>query len=346
MKTAILGAGSLGTIIGALISKGGQDVELIDVNQEHVDALNQSGAVITGTLNETIPVKAITPDQMEGKYDLVLLLTKQLYNKSILKDLLPYLHEKSLVCSLQNGTPEEEVASQVGVERVISGAVHFGATWVKPGVSELTTEYNQFKAHAFDIGELDGSITDRVKEVKSILNFVGGTNISDNLIGAKWSKLLLNASLSGLSAALNCTFGEVLNNEIAVSSAANIADETIRVGHALNVKFLTEKNTDYNELTINEQADLEKRIEFFRTEYASHSLLKASMLQDLEKAKKTEIDFINGVVLKKGKELGIETPFNAMVVKLVKEAEQKQIVPEITVNIDSFKALLLNTSKI
>jgi len=109
MRMAIMGAGSLGTIIGALITKGGREIELIDINKEHVDALNNSGARITGFLDLCVPVKAIVPSEMTGTYDLVFLLTKQVYNKTTLAQLLPHLSEDSIVCTLQNGVPEDYV---------------------------------------------------------------------------------------------------------------------------------------------------------------------------------------------------------------------------------------------
>src|SRR5699024_11454744 len=85
----------------------------------------------------------------------------------------PYLHEDSIVCTLQNGIPEELVASIVGRERTLGGAVGFGATFTKPGVSSLTTELAVMKKYAFEIGELDGSITERLKVIKAILDSVG-----------------------------------------------------------------------------------------------------------------------------------------------------------------------------
>ncbi|WP_297430629.1 ketopantoate reductase family protein [Clostridium sp.] len=261
MRIAVLGTGSLGTIAGAYISAGGKDVELIDVYQEHVDALNKTGANITGTTNFETSVKAITPDNMSGKYDLVLLLTKQLYNDSVLQSLLPFLGEDSVVLSLQNGIPEEKVTSIVGQNRVVAGSVEFGATFIGPGVSSLTTEFDQFKKYAFQIGELNGEITERIQVIKSILDLVGGTHISDNLIGTKWSKLLINNAFSGLSAALNCKYGDILDNEILIISAVHIIDETIKVGHANGVKFAKLTGFNISSLELNNENDIPERIQ-------------------------------------------------------------------------------------
>lgn len=340
MRIAVLGAGSLGTIIGAFISAGGKDVELIDVNQEHVDALNHSGAKIIGTIEYQAKVKAITPDNLSGTYDLVLLLTKQLYNDSVLHELLPFLGDHSVVCSLQNGIPEEKVASIVGRDRVIAGAVEFGATYMEPGVSMLTTEFSKFKSFAFQIGEFNGEITERIQRIKSILDLVGGTHISNNLIGTKWSKLLINNAFSGLSAALNATYGEILDHEIAIISAVHIADETIRVGQANGVKFDRKRNFDYETLRIQSEKDIPEHVETFRFILKASRLLKASMLQDLEKKFKTEIDFINGVIPRLAEDTGISTPFNDMVVKFIKDAEESQTVPNFEANIKFFEELI------
>jgi len=341
MRIAVLGAGSIGTIVGAYIAAGGENIELIDANREHVAALNASGAKITGTTEFQTKVKAITSENMSGTYDLVLLLTKQLHNESILQGLLPYLGEHSVVCSLQNGIPEEQLASIVGRERVIAGAVEFGATYMEPGVSNLTTEYSKFKKYAFQIGEFTGERTERLEQIKAILDLVGGTHISDNLIGTKWSKLLVNNAFSGLSAALNATYGNVLNHNIGMQAAVRIADETIKVGHANGVIFAPMGKFDIETFEVHSETDIPERIETYRFMLKASRLQKASMLQDLEKKRKTEIDYINGVVprLALGKE--VPTPFNDLVVQLVKKAEESQIVPNFEENMKFFEELII-----
>ena len=135
MKIAVIGAGSLGTIIGALLAKGGRDVILVDANEEHVKVLNKKGAKIVGFMELTTPVKAITPSQMEGTYDLVIYLVKTTYNNVALPQIIPHLHEESIVLTLQNGLPEDAVAEYVGARRTLGAAVGWGATWMAPGVS-------------------------------------------------------------------------------------------------------------------------------------------------------------------------------------------------------------------
>ena len=116
MTMAVMGAGSLGIIVGALLARSGQDVVLIDADEKNVDALNTKGARIAGSLDITVPVRAVVPARMQGIYDIVILLTKQTYNEAALTALLPHLGPDSTVCTLQNGIPEESVAARVGID--------------------------------------------------------------------------------------------------------------------------------------------------------------------------------------------------------------------------------------
>ncbi|MFP7295610.1 ketopantoate reductase family protein [Neobacillus niacini] len=338
MNIAIMGAGSLGTIIGALMTEGGEKVDLIDINEEHVNRLNQSGAKLTGFINKTIPVNAITPMNINNTYDLVFLLTKQVYNYESLNQLIPHLHENSIVCTLQNGVPEEYVASIIGAKRTVGGVVGFGATWKGPGESELTTEWETVKKYAFDIGEVDGSITPRLSKIKAVLEHVGYCEISSNILGIKWSKVLMNATFSGMSAALGCTFEEVLDNQSAMTSLAHIADETIKVARAHGIELAKMQGKDMEFLELKDGQTVAEKMDFYEEVWGPHRKLKASMLQDLEKQRKSEIDYINGFVSKKGKEVGVETPYNNLVVQLVKEAENTKKVPDFTTNLVRFES--------
>jgi len=322
MRTAILGAGALGIIIGARMTKNGQQVDLIDSFKENVDALNANGATVTGFLELHQPVKALTPEEMTGTYDLVLLLTKQTANETALPKLLPHLHKDSIVCTLQNGVPEESVAAYVGKERTIGGAVGFGATWLRPGVSELTSSMEAVEKFAFEIGEIDGVVRPRLEKVKEVLSTAGGTTILTNLMGIRYTKLLMNSTFSGMSAALNGLFSDVLANPKAMICVAHIADEVIKVCHGLGYRMVEMQGSDFEFLELNSKTEIPSKMDFYKKVWGRHNN-KASMLQDLEKGKKTEIDYINGVVCRGGRKCGIPTPFNDKVVELVKEAESR-----------------------
>jgi 2-dehydropantoate 2-reductase len=340
MRTAILGAGALGIIIGARMTKNGQQVDLIDSFKENVDALNANGATVTGYLAMHQAVTALTPEQMTGTYDLVLLLTKQTANETALLKLLPHLHKDSIVCTLQNGVPEESVAAIVGKERTIGGAVGFGATWLKPGVSELTSTMEAVEKFAFEIGEIDGVARPRLAKVKEVLNAAGGTTILTNLMGIRYTKLLMNSTFSGMSAALNGTSSDVLANPKAMVCVAHIADEVIKVCRGLGYHMVEMQGVDFEFLELNSKADIPSKMDFYKKVWGRHNN-KASMLQDLEKGKKTEIDYINGIVCRGGRKCGIPTPFNDKVVELVKEAEARGGVNDFSY-LDRFNDIINN----
>lgn len=326
MRTAIWGIGSLGTIIGALLTQSGQQVDLIDSWKDNVDALNKNGATITGGLEMNVPVKALLPADVQGVYDLIILLTKQTNTAEAMPFILPHLGKESIVCTLQNGIPEELVASFVGKERTMGAAVGFGATWLKPGVSSLTSAESAMRKYAFELGEMSGEITPRVQKVKDILSAVGTTTILTNLMGIRWTKLLANATFSGMSAALGCTFGDVLDHPKAMIALAHIANEAIEVCHSRGYKMITMYGLDMERLAISSKADVPARLPLYHQVWDNHRALKASMLQDLEKGRPCEIGFINGVVVDYGKEAGIKTPFNSKVVELVRESEASKRV--------------------
>ena len=202
MRIAIYGAGSLGTVLGAYLAKAGIAADLIARNRAHVDALNRDGAHITGTVDFIQPVRAFTPDQLEGCYDLVFFLVKQTGTQEALTQLKPHLSPDSIVCTLQNGLPEAVLEDALGADHVVGCTVEWGAEWKGPGVSELTSEPT---ALTFSIGKSAGVIDNDVLKVRDTLSAMGPTTATVNLMGIRWSKLLINSMLSGMSAVTGAT---------------------------------------------------------------------------------------------------------------------------------------------
>lgn len=336
MRAAIYGAGSLGTVLGAYITKAGGQIDLINRNKSHVDALNQNGAKITGTVDFTVPVKALTPDRMEGKYDLIFLMTKQLDNENIVKSLVPFMAEDSIVCTLQNGLPELSVSNVIGEDRVMGCTVAWGATLHGGGVSELTSEPDSL---SFGLGRMNGKKDDKLMQVKALLELMCPVDIEDNFMGVRWSKLLINSAFSGMSAVLGCTFGEVAADKRSRLCALNLIKECIDVASAAGIKIEPVQGKDIVKLLYYKGA-IKKQLSLLILPLAikKHSLLKASMLQDLEKGKKCEIDAINGVVCEYGRRTGVKTPYNDKVVELVHEIENGKFSFGFD-NVDKFASL-------
>ncbi len=308
----------MGMIIGALLARGGEDIVLVDVNEPHVKALNERGAKIVGHMEATIPVKAITPQQMEGAYDLVIYLVKTVYDEQALPQMLPFLAAESMVLTLQNGVPEERVAAAVGRERTLGGAIGWGATLLEPGVSELTSE---LEAMTYDVGELDGGDTQRVRALKGILDKTGEATVTANLEGVRWTKLLANVSFSGLSAALDCTYGEILDDDKAIVAAGSIIVETILTARALGVVMEPMQGVDPGVLLDIIKESEENALNVMRMVWGRHRDLLASMLQDLRKGVPCEVDTLNGYLSDKSAQVGVPTPVNDKVTEIIRGIE-------------------------
>ena len=339
MRTMIMGAGSLGIIFGAHMAQAGVDVTLVDVMQDNVDALNSKGARVTGSVEMCVPVKACTPDKLEEVFDLVLLLTKQVNNPVSFPYIMAHIHENSTVVAMQNGIPEVSVAEYFGEKRTLGCPVGLGATWLGPGVSESTSSLERLRNHACELGELNGEITPRLQAVQTMLEHVGKVHLLTNIWGARWSKLFINSTFSGMSAALNCTYGDVLGNDEALYCAAQIGDELVRVAQAQGIKLEPMQGGNIEDFALVEPVNVQAKRKLYHDVFFPQSKLKASMLQDMEKGRESEILYINGFVSATGKKVNISTPYNDMVVTLVQESQASKVLPAFAANLARFRVL-------
>jgi len=319
MNIAIYGAGSLGTILGAYITKAGIKIDLINRNKAHIAALKEKGAHITGTVDFTIKVNALLPEEMKDKYDIIFLMTKQLDNKKVVEGLVPFLATDGVICTTQNGLPELSIADIIGVERTFGCVIGWGATMKEGGECELTSEPD---AITFGLGSIDGHKGEKYEQIVKLLQYMGTVETEDNFIGSRWSKLLINSAFSGMSAVLGCTFGDVCADKRSRLCAQRIIKECIEVTKAGNITIEPVQGKDIVKL-LNYKNKFKEKISFIIIPLAmkKHKLLKASMLQDLEKGKKCEIDAINGVVSEYGKKVSVPTPYNDKVVEIIKGIE-------------------------
>ena len=276
-RIAIMGCGSLGTILGAYLNKAGLDVMMVDAWKEHVDVLNRKGATVTGSVQMNVPVKACTPDQMDGIYDLIIYMAKQTFNDIAIPQMLAHCGDDTIICTCQNGLPELAVAKYYPKDKIMGATVGWPATFVGPGTSSLTCSPDA-PTFEFHLGRLNGELDEKVYEVQAVLEKMcpGRVNLTKNLMADRWSTL---PSIFGLD------FNKLFDyNDIAGQNAAIATVQKI---------FGTIQG-------------------------------KASMLQDLEKGRKCEIRFIDGVVADEGKKLGIPTPYTDAVVAIVSEIEDKK----------------------
>ena len=325
MRNAIYGAGSLGTILGAYITRKGGRIDLINRNVKHVEALQQQGAHVTGTVDFVQPVTAYTPDRMTGLYDIIFLLTKQQENAKVVTFLKDYLAPDGVIVTLQNGLPEQGIADIVGEDRVLGCTVAWGATMVGPGVCELTSSPDSL---TFSLGSMAGKPHKYREQVRQLLEMMGPVTVEPNFVGTRWSKLLINSAFSGMSTVLGCTFGEAAADKTSRKVVQALIKECIDVCDKGGIRIEPVQGKDIVKL-LDYKGPVKKAVAYMIIPLAirKHARLKASMLQDLEKGKKTEVDAINGAVSAYGRKVGCPTPCNDKVVEIIHRIEAGELRP-------------------
>ncbi len=317
MRAAIYGAGAMGTILGAYITKNGGKIDLITRNIAHVRGLQQEGAHVMGRADCVVPVTAYTPDKMTGKYDIIFLMTKQRNNPSICTFLLQYLADDGVICTTQNGLPEPTVAAVVGENRTLGCAVSWGATNLGGGIAELTSDPAKM---TFALGSLYGD-NPKMKAVADLLSKAGKVKIEKNFIGARWAKLSINCAFSSLSAMSGLTFGEVAENRTAKQIALNILNECFAVAETCEIKVGRIQGWDIKAIYSCKDHGLKRKIALALLPYAmhGHKSIRSGMYYDVLVRKKSDVDFVNGIVEKFGQSLEMDTPLNSLCVQILDE---------------------------
>lgn len=324
-RIAIYGAGAMGTVLGVLLKKGGlENVDLITRNAEHVAGMRRDGATIVCEadgveINER--VNAVLPSEMQGQYDVIFLMTKQRYNEETLTALLPYLKEDGAVCTTQNGLPEPSVAAVVGTYRTYGAATSYGATFIGGGKMALTSK---LQAMSIEFGgyQNDGEKAELIAEILSYAGSAVGNEQfvkkSDNLLGARWSKLAINAAFSGLSVVTGLTFGEVAKKKKTRKLALGVLRECMDVANAAGVKLAPMQGHDMEKM-LGGKTPIKRFIAYMVLPFAmkKHKKLVSGMLKDVQKGRKCEIDFVDGVVCKEGARIGVATPLCERIVEIV-----------------------------
>jgi len=321
LRIAIFGAGAMGTVLGAYLVQAGKQIDLISRNVSHILGMKEHGAHITGTVQMNQQVSAMLPSEMTGKYDIIFLMTKQLDNHQIVSDLVPFLEDDGVICTMQNGLPELSVSEVIGESRTIGCAMSWGATLIGGGVCELTSTPDRATL-SFSLGTYGSSDTPHFREIKALLELMGDVHVETNFIGARWAKLLVNSAFSGLSTITGANFGEIASHPGSRRIGQAIIKECIDVAHKAGIQIEPIQGKNIEKL-FDYHSRLKKWIGYLIIPIAmkKHRLIKSSMLGDLAKGKNCEIEAINGVICKYGDKVGIDTPMNDQIVKIVHEIE-------------------------
>lgn len=318
MRIGVIGAGAIGCVVGGLLTKAGRDITLIDQWPEHIQAMKKSGLRLSGTCGEhTVPVNALHIHELQGvrePFDAVFVAVKSYDTDwATLLGLTCLKMPDGVVVDFQNGLNDDRVAALAGEERTLGCVITMAAGLYEPGHA-MRTDTGRI---GFKIGELDGAESDRARELVKIVNEVAPAQLTTNLRGERWSKLAVNCMANPLAGLSGLGSAEVRSEPAPRRVAIQIAAEVIKVGRALGHEVEPIYGIEPQRLVDAAGGRDLAAVEADMARGAKHLTGgQPSLLQDVLKGRRTEIDYLNGYVCQQGRKAGVKTPFNDAVVEL------------------------------
>lgn len=332
---AIVGAGAIGSSVGADLTRTGYTVLLIDQWHAHVEAMKADGLCVSLPTEELrVKVQALHLAEMKNvrqfapgrQFDIVFLACKSYDTGWLVHFIKPYLKSDGVLVSLQNSLNDEWIAPIIGAERDIGCAMELSAEVFTPGRVKRNTDRDHTR---FTLGELNGARTSRLEQIAEILGKVGRTVLTTNIWGAKWTKMVFNCM--ALSSVTGVSFSYDGENPKALDLSFKLARETLQVALAEGITLDPIFGLAAEDL-MNITDETFKRI---RQGHLSNTggRGRSMNIQDILKGRLTEIGYLNGLVGKKGEKWNIATPTNNALVRVVNQIEQGELEPSVS-NLD------------
>ena len=318
----IVGAGAIGGVTAAKMAGEVRRVSVLDTDKEHVRLMRDPGLLLDELGEERrvrLPAHA-DPGAFENPFDFALVTLKAPHLEAALGPLVERDLAETFV-SLGNGLVQDRIAGFVGGGKLIIGTVEWGATNLGPGHLAQTTRA------PFVVGEPDGVTRDRTRRLAEALGTVADVRVTQNIRGQVWSKLLVNSAFSGLGAISGLLYREVVADPAGREAALAVWREGCDVGLAQGIALDEVLGVPAEALVVRDPEDRSRADEALEVAMGYAGATKASMLQDLERGAKTEVDVINGGVVEKGREYGVQTPLNERVVELMHAMERDERRP-------------------
>lgn len=325
-RILVMGAGGIGGIVAATLTEIGAAVTAVSTNAEIRAAVDTAGYRVTDEGEERVIRGWIAPEP-EGRYDLCILATQPPQVEDAARTVLPHLADDAEVVVLQNGLCEDRVGGIVGDERVIGAIVAWGASMTAPG------RYEKTAAGGFQIGRLAGDV-DRssaslrdadLRRVAELLEAIGPTTLTQNLRGARWSKLALNCAVSALGTIAGERLGplvrvrryrrlglEIMTEAVAVARAEGIALE--KVAGTLDLEWIALSSADR---AATASMSLAAKHALLLAVGLRYRRMRSSMLAAIERGRTPAIDFLNGEIVSRGAKHGVATPVNRAICETV-----------------------------
>jgi 2-dehydropantoate 2-reductase len=316
-RILVVGCGGIGGIVAAHLFEQGHDVTALTTNPVIADAIDVHGFRVRG---EGSPgnVRGRATRELASSvapFDYVLLATQPPQVEEAARRALPALAPTGAMVCFQNGLCEERIAALAGPERTFGAIVAWGASMVEPGV------YDRTSSGGFVLGRLDGAADGRLEELGRILEAVGPTSVTGNLVGARWSKLAINCAISSLGTVGGDRLGALMRHRFVRRLTLELMTETVHVARVLDVRLEKVSGTldlDWIALTEAERwaagsPGLVAKHALLLAVGARYRRLRSSMLAAIERGRAPAVDFLNGEVVTRGSARGVSTPINAAI---------------------------------
>ena len=332
-RIAFMGAGAIGGTIGGYLTRAGHDVTLVDAWPAHIDKIKADGLTVTTMEGDfTVKPKALHIGELSATtnlYDVIFVSVKSYDTAWVTTLIEPHMVPGGVVVSAQNSINEDIIVSIVGWDRVMGCVVTIGATTVGPGHVERTS--SERGRRSFALGDPANADSPRLQELKNILEDCGEVGVTTNLLGERWAKIATNCMSNSICGVTGQSSVDMRMHAVTRELAMRIAAEVVQVATAYGVaveKISSIPANNYVEALTN--TAVKEEVERIMVEEAPKiGTGRPSLAQDLAKGRRTEIDYLNGYVIRKGKEAGVRTPFNEMIVDLAKQVEAGVMQPMI-----------------
>ncbi|MBP2637619.1 MAG: 2-dehydropantoate 2-reductase [Firmicutes bacterium] len=306
MKYAILGAGAMGSIIGAVLKKGGQDVILVDPYQEHMEKIKRDGLQLQMIdQNEIVHLATCAKPAETVPVDVVIILVKGFHTVAAVNGARGLFREDTIVCSLQNGIGNEDILKEIFPHTpIMQGVMWMTGTLTEPG----RVKANVGGGTAIYLGSVDKTpgAEEAVKNMAAHLRAGGiSAELTDNVQKHIWAKAVINACVNGPCGILRMNVKSLFNHPLGMKLVEEITQEVVDVAAHKGIQL------NYDSLIADMVASVARAGEHL-----------PSMAQDIRHKRKTEIDFLNGAIAAYGAQLGVPTPANEYVVRFVKIIEE------------------------
>jgi 2-dehydropantoate 2-reductase len=297
MNIVIVGAGAIGSLFGALLSK--HNTVLLIGRKSHADKIRSTGLQINGKtmFHGKIPT-GYTVEDIHFDPDVLILSVKSFDTLDAIKKVQSYISKNTVILTFQNGLDNiENIQSVVPRDQILAGITTHGSVFIEPGVICHTG------IGRTTIGELDGSMTNRLRVIVDMFCTAGiPTHVSSDINGDIWQKAIINSSINPLTAIFRCKNGHLLKNPLLTHLVKCICEESTHVANSVGYDF---KGEEMLEHTIQVIAETKENY--------------SSMFQSVDRKSRTEIDSINGIIVTYGKKNNVNVQLNEMVQLIIKQ---------------------------